>query len=281
VGFLIYAAFQVSQRSPTRSEGIDTRCSPRDSCRIEVALVLADEPPVRRAPPAPAVPPKAPPSTQRAPSNQADAHPPAESTNSSAVAAPSESNPESTIATAIASQQPESKSGRPLHAPPGAGRTIVYVLDRSSSMAPGGKLARAVECIRLSLRELSADVHFAVVVYHGTAEALKINGSDMPVPASPQNIATAETLLKQLTAEGSSRHIEGLRKGLNLQPDELFLLTDADDLNPEHIRRVTELNRKNVAIHPVLFGTYRSGGSPFEALARKNGGKPQSIAAKP
>jgi hypothetical protein len=170
-------------------------------------------------------------------------------------------------------------SARALHSPVNPGKSIVYVVDRSSSMGTGGKLAQAIACIRLSLRELSPDARFLVVAYHSNAEVLN-DGEDL-VAATPANIATAEAALEELTPIGGSEHLTGLRKGLSFQPDALFVLTDADDLKADHLRIITAANRRTV-IYPVLFGAPRNGAnSPFDALARQNRGVTQVIASRP
>lgn len=145
-------------------------------------------------------------------------------------------------------------------------------------MGRGGKLAQAVACIRLSLRELAPDACFQVVMYHSRAETLAVGRGDL-IAATPANVAAAEAELKSLTAEGSSNHGAAMQKGLLLQPESLFVLTDADDLRADHLRLVTAINRGRTSIHPVLFGTPRDvADSPFAALAEKNRGKSRVIA---
>jgi hypothetical protein len=281
IGVLLFAGYQVTRSWPEPKEAVDTRCAPEREVPLQTALVLADERPRKTIrpksdPAAPVQPPTSP--VPRVDQKQG---PPLE--KSPTPHHGEETSTDSGHATDTPRSDHPSTAGVPgckaLHSAKAGGRAVVYVIDHSASMGRDGKLARAIECVRLSLRELKPDVQFGIVVYHSTAEVLPIGGDDL-VAAAPANIGAAEVLLKQVVAEGSSRHLEGLRRGLYLQPDELFLLTDADDLSAEQIRVVSEFNHKRTAIHPVLFGSYRGGTSPFEALARQNSGQTQVIAEK-
>jgi hypothetical protein len=283
VGVLLFAGYQVTRSWPEAKEAVDTRCAPEREVPLQTALVIADERPkktVRRKslPTPPVQPPTLPvPTVERTQGTAAIEAPPKPHhdqegpTDSGHTTAASKSDHPATAGTF---------GGKPLHSATAGGHAVVYVIDHSASMGRDGKLSRAIECVRLSLRELAPDVQFGIVIYHSMAEVMPTGGGNDLVTATPANIAAAEALLKQVTAEGSSRHLEGLRKGLYLQPDELFLLTDADDLSADQIRIVGDFNHKRTSIHPVLFGAYRGGASPFDALARQNHGQTQVIAEK-
>jgi hypothetical protein len=284
VGVLLFAGYQVTRSWPEPKEAVDTRCAPEREIPLQTALVIADERPKKMVrhksdSPPPVQPPSLPvPKVER---KQGPSLPPPMSPNPHHdEEAPTESGHTTATSKSDHTATAGVFGGKPLHSAKAGGRAVVYVIDHSASMGRDGKLARAIECVRLSLRELAPDVQFGIVVYHSAAEVLPISGGNDLVAATPANIAAAEALLKQVTAEGSSRHLEGLRKGLYLQPDELFLLTDADDLSADQIRVVGEFNHKKTAIHPVLFGSYRGGASPFDALARQNHGQTQVIAEK-
>ena len=284
VGVLLFAGYQVTRSWPEAKESVDTRCAPEREVPLQTALVIADERPKKtvrqKSLPPPAIQPQSLP-VPKVERKQGRVSPPPTSPDSHRSDEPPSNSGHTTAA--LKSDHPATAStsgGKALHSAKPGGRAVVYVIDHSASMGRDGKLARAIECVRLSLRELAPDVQFGIVVYHSTAEVLPISGAGDLVAASAANIAAAEVLLRQIAAEGSSRHLEGLRKGLYLQPDELFLLTDADDLSADQIRIVSEFNHNRTAIHPVLFGTYRGGASPFDALAHRNHGQTQVIAEK-
>jgi hypothetical protein len=146
-----------------------------------------------------------------------------------------------------------------------AGLSIVYVLDRSGSMGRDRKLALAVGVLKASLRQLGPDVLFQIVTYDSRARPLRLGRGLEPAPATPENIASAEEQLDDLAGEGSSRHVEGLRAGLELRPDVLILLTDADELTVQDVKQVKKWNARGTAIHAVLLGA--AGGESLCELA--------------
>jgi len=150
----------------------------------------------------------------------------------------------------------QSASVSPLHGPlTKAGMSIVYVLDRSGSMGRERKLFHAAAMLKESLGQLGPDILFQIVLYDSQAVIARIGGSCDLAPASPQNIREAQTQLSDLIGEGSSRHFEGLQVGLGLHPDLLLLLTDADELGLNEVKRLKLFNNKGTIIHAVLLGS--------------------------
>jgi hypothetical protein len=169
---------------------------------------------------------------------------------------------------------PLAKSGesKPLHGKLKAGKSIVYVLDRSSSMGPDGRLAKACAAIKASLGQLSDECRFQIVGYNGGAEAFM----NQLVLATATNRARAERWLDGLLAEGTSKHLVGIREALWLHPDAIFLLTDADDLDEKEAKAIRGLLKTPVYLSVVLFGSGQTtGNSPLIRLATEMGGKVQ------
>ena len=131
---------------------------------------------------------------------------------------------------------------------------MVYLLDRSGSMSRGDRLRLAVTCIRRSLRELKPDTWFAVVAYHSRAEYLPVGSTPDLIRGTPENVRKVEAALEELIPEGSSAHVDGMRKALNLKPDAVMLLTDADDLPGEMVELMLSMRGKS-RIFPVIFGS--------------------------
>src|SRR5262245_24003613 len=167
---------------------------------------------------------------------------------------------------------PNSGGAKPLHGVLKSGRSVVYVLDQSSSMNLDGLLPRAVAAIKTSLDQLGPDVRFRIVAYNRTATTL----TPELVPATPDEVGRAGAWLDQLRAEGGSNHVAGMREGLWLRPDAVVLLTDADDLGETEVRAIAKLIRTPVSVSVAIFGDrHRTADTPLERLVRQCGGTVQ------
>ncbi len=155
-------------------------------------------------------------------------------------------------------------------------RSVVYVIDRSSSMG-GGLLAGAVRELHACLKRLPAQTQFQVVVYHDQAETLlPIRGL---VAASAENVARAELALEQLRPEGGTNHLRALQTALSLGAEVIYFLTDADDLSDEDRREITQLNRGRSIIHTIELNVANRDhvNMPLQVLARENRGRYQAV----
>ncbi len=153
-------------------------------------------------------------------------------------------------------------------------RSVVYVIDRSSSMGFNGLLAAAVRELRASLGRLSPDARFQVIVYHDRSELL-LPGPHELLPASLENVRRAGLACDAIRAEGGTEHLSALRLALSLNPEAIFFLTDADDLKDEDRREVTRLNRGRAVIHTIELTAAHRGRPemPLQVLARENRGR--------
>jgi hypothetical protein len=159
------------------------------------------------------------------------------------------------------------------------GRAIVYVIDRSASMGLNGALAAARRELLASLDRLPADARFQVIVYNRTPEPLRLGGRTGLAFATPENKQQAAALLEGLTAEGSTEHLPALKAALALDPDVIFFLTDADDLQVGQVSAVTTINHGRTAIHAIELNTANRGREdmPLQVLARDNRGLYQAV----
>jgi len=159
------------------------------------------------------------------------------------------------------------------------GRAIVYVIDRSASMGLNGALAAARRELLASLDRLPPDARFQVIVYNRTPEPLRLGGRTGLAFATPENKQQAAALLEGLTAEGSTEHLPALKAALALDPDVIFFLTDADDLQVGQVSAVTAINHGRTAIHAIELNTANRGREdmPLQVLARDNRGLYQAV----
>jgi hypothetical protein len=157
-------------------------------------------------------------------------------------------------------------------------RRVVYVLDRSVSMALNGYLDLARREIGDGLRRLPRDAEFQVVLYQRHAVALL---GPLPArlhPAESATITRAVRALDAVTAEGPTRHRSGMELALSLRPEVIVLLTDEDDLQPEDERAILRLNRGSaLQVVELKRGPLREGA--FARLARATGGSHRRIAS--
>jgi hypothetical protein len=156
---------------------------------------------------------------------------------------------------------------------PATASSVVYVLDRSLTMGIGRKLDFARRELIASLRRLARSVRFQVIDYNDSAEPLIVDGQRDLLPAEPAIVEKAITHILELGAAGATNHLAALRRGIDLHPDVLFFLTDADDLKPEVIAAITQRNRRTV-IHTIELTQFRTPHpqGPLARLARDNHG---------
>jgi hypothetical protein len=156
---------------------------------------------------------------------------------------------------------------------PARAASVVYVLDRSVSMGPDRKLDFARRELIASLRRLPPTMRFQVIDYNDYVELMVFDDRRDLLPADSAVVNKAISRLQALEPAGDTNHLAALRCGLDLHPDVLYFLTDADDLRPEEIAAVTQRNRGSV-IHTIEL-THRPlwcPEGPLAQLARDNHG---------
>jgi len=162
---------------------------------------------------------------------------------------------------------------------PAHGQSIVYVIDRSVSMALNGGLAAAKRELLASLEQLPPTARFQVILYNRAAVPLTVSGQTGLLPAGDETRREVARVLAPVLGEGGTDHLQALKCALRLQPDVIFLVTDADDLTPEQVRLVTRLNGNHTIIHAIELRSRPSppAGSPLQVLAQNNHGSYRSI----
>lgn len=160
--------------------------------------------------------------------------------------------------------------GASLYGVPIKARRVVFVLDRSLSMGLTGAFSRAQAELMRCVRALPETSSFQIVLYNRTAEFLTGNRL---IPASSESIAEVDRLLKESVPEGATDHVKAVSVALSLEPDAVFLVTDADDLTPLQVRELTRLNRTRTLLHTIDVSRRLRAASMLERLAQSNGGR--------
>jgi hypothetical protein len=153
-------------------------------------------------------------------------------------------------------------------------KRIVYVIDRSVSMGPSGKLAWAKEELLNSMGQLPEEGEFQIILFNRSVEVLTAGLGRGLIPATRENKERVAQILKSVLPEGGTQPLPALKRAIALKPDVIFFLTDAEDMSEREVREVTILNRGHTAIHVVTFGDgdYGNQNSPLYALAQNNRG---------
>jgi hypothetical protein len=161
------------------------------------------------------------------------------------------------------------------------GSRFVFVLDRSRSMSVlnGNPMRAAKAELIASLQDLSSVNQFQIIAYNEQPNVVN------PFPARPPRILfgtddnkrAAESFIRAIRPDGGTNHGEALRLALRMQPDVIFLLTDADEprLTSSDLDQISKLNRGGILIHVVEFGTGSMAARDdfLVRLARQNSGQ--------
>jgi hypothetical protein len=152
-------------------------------------------------------------------------------------------------------------------------RKIVYVVDRSASMGPGGALERATAAVADSIGALPGEAQFQVVFYNRRPALLPADQGLGLWKASAQAKAIATQSLSHWRAEGGTDHLSAIRAALGLRPEVIYWLTDGADLTLAEIDSITRSNRWKVMINTIGMGPGNgTGAEPLQRVALANGG---------
>ena len=159
----------------------------------------------------------------------------------------------------------------------GEGSSFLYVFDRSSSMGgfEGRPLASAKRELIASLEMLDRIHRFQIIFYNQEPHLMQLGGQEGMVFADEDGKRLAAGFVGRITASGGTRHMEALTLALNLRPDVIFFLTDADEpqLAPDELAKLRRLNH-GTSINAIEFGAGSPSGTAnfLKRLARENGG---------
>ncbi len=161
------------------------------------------------------------------------------------------------------------------------GRRIVFLVDGSASMGMNDALRTACAALKESVRKLSVGTKFQIIIYNDHAPVL-ITRFPKWLETTPEIILEVEDQLDRQIAQGSTEHEGALRKAFYLEPDVVYFLTDADDLEPRHVGLVNQLNTRRAAVHTIELNTRNRlrKDMPLQLIARQNRGTYQAVDLK-
>ncbi len=112
------------------------------------------------------------------------------------------------------------------------GKRFVFCIDRSASMREHDAIEFAKRELIASIDKLQPHMEFQVVFYNEGAVALETGAPKRRkelLPASAPNRVRAINAVRDAAVEGGTNHKAALTMALDLRPDAIFLLTDAED----------------------------------------------------
>lgn len=159
----------------------------------------------------------------------------------------------------------------------GEGYKFVFVIDRSGSMGEGANPLSAVKAeLAKCLINLDTVHQFQLIFYN--ERPVLFNPSGRPgrlAFATDDNKRRAERFAARVVADGGTNHEAALKMAVRMQPDVIFLLTDADKpaLGAKQLAKIREM-AAGIVINAVEFGAgpKPAGRSFIAELARQNGG---------
>lgn len=159
------------------------------------------------------------------------------------------------------------------------GTRIVYLIDTSGSMHNNGRLDRAANQLKGSLRMLEPHQEFQVIFYGDRPARMRLRGGAKDLyQANVRNLQLASDEIDAVALGGSTNHLLALEDGLRLNPEVMYFLTDGKDasLTGGDLTRLLKRNRSGARIHVVEFAS----GEPdsrdvtwLHRLASETGGK--------
>lgn len=163
----------------------------------------------------------------------------------------------------------------------GEGTRFLYVFDRSESMLGhgGAPLRRAKSELLESLQSLGPVHQFQIVFYNDSP--LPLGGLSGGAPklfnGDDRSKETAMRFVRDISADGGTQHVDALRMALNLGPDVIFFLTDADSSPSarELDSLLSRASRGSTTVHAIQFGSgpSRNDGGWIRLLSEGTGGK--------
>jgi Ca-activated chloride channel family protein len=141
---------------------------------------------------------------------------------------------------------------------PARGLDVVFVLDRSGSMA-GASIEEARRALRLCLRQLREGDHFAIIAFDDRQETFRKE----LVPFTQKTLQDADTWISELSARGGTELLAPVLRSLALagrgqsegRRARVILLTDGQVANEDEISAAVFSQSTSIPIHGFGIGT--------------------------
>lgn len=152
--------------------------------------------------------------------------------------------------------------------------SFAYVIDCSGSMASRNSLDHAKRELMASLGQLPPDARFGVVFYNLQATVFSDPaGRKTLMAATAANKARVATQLERVAPDGGTDHMLALRTALEMKPEVIFFLTDADLMTRSNVADILgEVGTARIQAVEFGIGTGMNGSEPLQKLSATTGG---------
>ncbi len=161
----------------------------------------------------------------------------------------------------------------------GEGYKFVYVFDRSGSMGGSGNRAlnSAKRELLQSLDDLGETHQFQIIFYNDVPTIMRLGGQAQLMFGNEANKIEARAFVNSIAADGATQHEPAIKLALQLSPDVVFFLTDADqpELSRAQLDRIARMNDGRAVINTIEFGLGPKirKANFLDRLAEENGGQ--------
>ncbi len=152
--------------------------------------------------------------------------------------------------------------------------SFAYVIDCSGSMESRRSLDIAKRELLASVGQLPPDASVAVIFYNLQAVMLSDpRGREGLMAATRANKGWIESQLASIKADGGTDHMRALAKALEIKPEVIFFLTDADMMSSSDVNKVlTSVGSTRIQAIEFGMGTSLGEQTPLARLATTTGG---------
>ena len=151
---------------------------------------------------------------------------------------------------------------------PATGKSFVFIVDMSLSMAADARFSRAKAELKRSIEALNSEKKFYVIFYNDTAWPMP---AEWLVPATASHVRDVTKWFKRVNPNGGTNPLTSVQMAVEMRSDAIFLLTDGEF--SEETAQYLDWGRTSdrTPIHTIAFGS-RVGEPLLKAIARMTGG---------
>jgi hypothetical protein len=152
--------------------------------------------------------------------------------------------------------------------------SFAYVIDCSGSMAMRNSLDVAKRELLASLGQLPPDAQFSVIFYNSLPYLLTDpEGRKGLMAATEAHKRQVQAQLATIAPDGGTDHMAALRKALELKPEVIFFLTDADLMSDSDVAKIlSQVGATRIQTIEFGMGTEVGHQPPLARLATSTGG---------